>query len=387
MLVAKKTKQHLTPLQGRKFAGFLLGQLDGPTLLGKIKEIMLTQTSVSPYFVTFDPEQTEVDFNICVDATAIGLSGDQVIYKSGTEIDGNAALVCVPGDSSLGPVILKMGTNLVKGEDIYNVFPVARIKGKGRKWITKLPMVDLNESPDADLQEEDTALNRVIFFDPNQKRFDQFKEVLAGYNIELMHANSARKAAQMMERGDAQCVYLHEMTVADRAVVNETLGKVQEPPTVIVGTSSMNVKSNKVIRYIQKPFGLGVLVEMMQTAFQSGKELSDKIDNSTESANLECSYQAPAKLIGVDETGGIIQLKFPVVKGSRLKLEHPFLSKIWDGDTLVEITHTANFPDAPSIWQARFEAVSSKGNKAKYWEKVEKLLADFLPPVEEKESA
>lgn len=388
VLVAKKTREQLTPLTGRKFAGFLLGQFDGAALMAKISEILSTNDDLSPYFVPFrEVGGNKAEFNISVDAMVMGLSGEQVIYRSMTEVDGAASLVCVPQDSKYEPILLKMGTNVSRGEDVFNLFPLSRIRGKGRKWIQGLPSVDL-EGPEE--EEEEAKIWRVVFFDPNQKRFDQFKEVLAGYSIDLIHASSMQKATQLMVR-DAKglgCVYFHELTGASTAVVKDILGKLPEGerPTVIVGTSSLNTRSTTDMRYIKKPFGLGILVDMMESAFKSNNESSEAYSKAQDAANYECDYKAPARLVGLDETGGIIQLKFPVVVGNRLKLDHPFLAQIWEGDILAEITHLAALPNKPDVWQARFVAVSSKGNKVKYWEKVEKVLSEIFPK-EEKDSA
>ena len=381
VLVAKKTKEQLTPLTGRKFAGFLLGQFDGAALMAKIKEVLANNNNLSPYFVPFKEEgEATKAFNISVDANVMGLSGEQVIYKSMTEVDGAAALVCVPQDGQYDPVLLKMGSNIVNGEEVFNLFPLSRIRGKGRKWIQDLPTIDLDASEE---EGGEVSVKRVIFFDPNQQRFDQFKEVLSGYNIDLIHAGSVQKATQLMVR-DAKnlgCVYFHELTGASSGVVKEILGKIPkgERPPVIVGTSSLNMRSTNEINYIKKPFGLGILVEMMESAFKATGETAAEFEKAQDAANLECDYKAPATLIGLDETGGIIQLKFPVVVGNRLKLDHPFLSQIWDGDLLAEITHIATLPSKPDIWQARFVSVSKRGNKVKYWEKVEKALSELFP--------
>lgn len=386
VLIAKKTKEQLTPLTGRSFAGFILGQFDGAALMAKVGDILSANHNLSPYFISIDDnERVKADFNIALDATVMGVSGEQLIYRSMAEIDPQAALVCVPQDQNFHPLLLKMGTNIVKGEDIFNLFPLSRIRGKGRKWVQDLPSFEL----DADKKSE-SAMTKVVFFDPMQKRASQFKEVLAGYNIDILPATTFQKATQLVARdgGGIGCAYFHELTGANISVLKEILSKLNEAdrPPVIVGTSSLNMRSTKELTYINRPFGLGVLVEMMEAAFKANGAVGGELSNLQDTANLECDYKAPARLIGLDETGGIIQLKFPVVRGNRLKLDHPFLSQIWDGDILGEITHVAPLPEKPDIWQARFMAVSSKGNKAKYWSKVEKIINEILA-AEQKQSA
>jgi hypothetical protein len=86
-------------------------------------------------------------------------------------------------------------------------------------------------------------------------------------------------------------------------------------------------------------------------------------------------YQAPATLIGIDETGGIMQVRFPLIKGSRLAINHKFLQTAWEGNSTVQVTGAAVLPNRPEIWHARFEATQAGMSKVKYWEKLSKHLA------------
>ena len=370
-LVANKTKEQLTPLKRRKFAGFLLGKFDGKMLMAKVKEILAANSNLSPYFIRFDECDVEKNLTLSVTATVLGKSGDQVIYLSESEVDADASLVCLPDDSTRSPALLKMGSNIVKGEEIYNVFPLSRIKGKGRKWLGDLPDIQMVG------EENGEAGKRVLFYDPQPKRFDQFKEVLSGYGMELIHVSSMQAAAAYISRdpGGIQCVYLDELPTDSHGIqLKEALSKAKPDirPVVIAGTGSLNARSSAEIRYIHKPFGLGVLVEMIDAAMKSKESFGG------ETANVGVTYQAPAKILGLDETGGIIQLKFPMLKGSQVRLEHNLLSELWDGENKVDITEVATLPDKPDVWQAKFVANKSVGNKAKYWEKIQKALESHM---------
>ncbi|SMF54762.1 response regulator [Pseudobacteriovorax antillogorgiicola] len=370
-LVANKSKEQLTPLKGRKFAGFLLGKFDGKTLVQKVKEVLASNSNVSPYFVKFDKTDIENKLTLCVQATVLGKSGDQVIYLSESEVDPDASLVCLPDDSSRHPALLKMGTNIIKGEDIYNIFPLSRIKGKGRRWLCDLP--DIRMIGDGD----GSANRRLMFYDPNMNRFEQFKEVLSGYNMELIHMASIQAAASFVARDSAsvQCIYLDELPSDSGGIqFKEALSRVSPEirPPVIAGTGSLNARSTSEIRFIRKPFGLGVLVEMIDAAFKSKESFTGK------TANLGVTYQAPAKILGLDETGGIIQIKFPMLKGTQVRLEHSLLHDLWDGENKVDIIEVATLPGKPDVWQAKFVANRALGNKAKYWERVQKALEGHL---------
>ena len=379
VLVAKKTAEHLTPLKGRQFAGFLLGELDPKVLVAKVAEILAAHANASPYFVPVAGTTVDSNFTISVTATVLGLSGDQAVYRSAMEVDGGATLVCVPTDPKLSPLLLVNGTNLLQGEQMFNLFPVGRVRGKGRKWLSELPKLDRfgeDETP------EDTS-HRVAFFDPNIQRYEQFRSVLAGYQIELLHAPTIQAATSFLERdsGNLACVYLHEIAPGPSGIsfkeLHTKIPAAGRPP-VIVGTSSLNAKGTLDMRYIKKPFGLGVLVEMMEACFKKPEAIQSAIQDGHEIGNIVVHYQAAATLVGLDESGGIIQLKFPVVRGSRLLLNHPLLDKIWDGDLEVTIAESLQDPVRPDVWQARFVPRAAGGNKSKYWGKASKLLKELV---------
>ena len=85
--------------------------------------------------------------------------------------------------------------------------------------------------------------------------------------------------------------------------------------------------------------------------------------------------QAPATLLGIDETGGILQVKFPLLKGSKVNIGHSFLAQAWEGNTSVQVTGSAAQPGRADVWHARFDAVSAGMSKVKYWDKLSKQLA------------
>lgn len=373
VLVAKKTKEQLTPLTGRKFAGFLLGQYDSNGFLSKVHEILSINGDLSPYFVSFDDLSLSREVTLSAKATALGVMNEQVIYRADNEIDMKAAMVCVPGEKEKSPVLLSMGSTMVKGADVYNMFPLSRIRGKGRAWIEKLPTVDMNGNGET----PGKGRRRVVFFDPNPTRAEQFKKILEGYNVELLHAAALPAAIAIIQREGALigCSYFHELNAQQLAAVREAMMKLPENfrHPILVGTTSLSARSTPEVRYIRKPFGLGVLVEMMEAAFQSHTETAAALRTSS-LANFDVDFQTPARILGLDETGGILEVKFPVAKGTKIKLNHPELGEVWGQSAAVQITASSQ-PD-PSVWLIRFESIGSE-NKTKYWGRVKVILDRF----------
>lgn len=386
--VLKKSKEELAPLTGRKFAGFLLGSSDPKTFLAKVLEVLRAHSVVSPYFITAEQANIKSDLTIAIEANVVGRSGEQVVSRSATEVDPAASMVCVPDNSENGPAVFRMATNLRDGDEIFNLFPINRIVGAGRKWLLELPEIKVGSAAVSDAEQK---MHRVLFFDPSEERANGFAEILRGYGIDLLYAKTLSMAASMLKRDfeDIEAIYLNElMNDASGIEWKNVLAKLpaEKRPPMIVGTSSINARSTASVRYIKRPFGMGLFVEMLQASFERGRDIADVAGKNAANsfAGVPVRYQAQANLIGIDETGGIIQLKFPLLKGCKMTIKHPLLEKAWDGNGVVSITGSSPLPNKPDVWQARFEAVQAGTSKAKYWEKVAKHFAVAEEPTDKK---
>jgi DNA-binding response OmpR family regulator len=374
--VLKKTKEELAPLAGRKFGGFLLGAADPKGFLAKVLEVLRAHSVVSPYFISAEEGRMQSELTIAIEANVVGRSGEQVVSRSATEVDPAAAMVCIPDNSENGPAVFRMASNLREGDEIFNLFPINRIVGAGRKWVLNLPEIKLGKQEQAAQKQ-----HKVLFFDPSEERANGFAEILKGYGIDLLYAKSLNAAASMLKRDfeDIEAIYLFElMNDASGIEWKNAVAKVpaDRRPPMIVGTSSINARSTTAVRYIKRPFGMGLFVEMLQASFERGRDIANAAGKGAASsfAGVPVKYQAQANLVGIDETGGIIQMKFPLLKGSKMILKHPQLEQAWDGNTVVSITGSSALPNKPDIWQARFEAVQAGTSKAKYWEKVARIF-------------
>jgi len=375
--VLKKTKEELTPLASRKFAGFFLGPFDPKSFLAKVNEIMSAHSKVSPYFLQAEALGLEKELTISIDAAIMGRKGEQLVSRSTTEVDPSASMLCVPTSPDLGPAVLRMGANLRSGDELFNLFPINRIVGAGRKWLLTLPEINVGGDPAA----KANKVHKVIFYDPNEARYEGFREIMKGYDIDLVHAKSIGAAAAVVKRDfeSIGCVYLHELMNDASGIewknVYSKLPSGKRPP-LICGTTSMNARSTGDVRYIKRPFGMGLFVEMLQASFERGGEIGQAVGkNSATVANgVPVRYQAPATLIGLDESGGILQLRFPLLKGSRFNIGHKFLQTAWEGNIQVQVTGTAVTAAKTDLWHARFEAIGAGMSKVKYWEKLSKHL-------------
>ena len=222
----------------------------------------------------------------------------------------------------------------------------------------------------------------VLFYDPSEERFAQFEEILKGYDIDAIHAPSLKRAASLLrQRAESfGAVYLHELLNDSSAIEwNKSFESLPEgsKPTVLIGTTSMNPKNIPGIKYIKRPYGLGVFVENIEACFERVTELNEQ-EVQAGYAGINVTFQAPAQLLGIDEVGAVIQVKFPVVSGSKINVPHELISKISGEDTPFQVTKVLKVQGESSLWQLRISMTSADESRAKRFEKIEKTLSEQL---------
>jgi CheY-like chemotaxis protein len=380
----KKSADEIGLIKSRKFAGAYAGAVEPKSFVGKVGECINNFSPISPFYFGAAECGIAEELTLKIESTVMGKVGDQVLLKSGTEVDQNASMLCVPKNGELAPAVLRMATNMKNGNEIFNLFPVGRIVGKGRMWLEKLAVFNMEPGREALPGDPVStgAPRRVIFYDPNESRFEGFKQILGGYDIELLYAKTLNAAASLLSKGPDTVggVYIHEMlndsSSAEWKTVYAKLPSSSRPP-LIVGTTAAGAKSTDAMRYIKRPFGMGVLVEMMESTFTRATKVAAVVGAQAANtvAGTAVTLQAPAKIVGLDETGGVIQMKFPVAKGSKVELVHPEIAALLGVQSVV-ITSVASVAGQPDLVQARFESIGAGMSKAKYWEKISKVLTD-----------
>lgn len=391
--VIKKSPEELRPIANRQFAGFVAGNIDKATLTGKISEVLQGTREASPYFVPTDQLTLDEGVMITIDSHVVCIEDSTLVCRSNTPVDPDALLICNPKNPSIGaPVVLRNGSNIHRPDEVYNMFPVQRIVGEGRKWLMNLEKIDpklLEKKEQAADAGEPAEVRRVVMYIDNDEYLRGFQDVLAGHDIEVVSANSITDAAEMVKKSPHMfgCVYIHEFK-SDKDRVewhNATcMIPVQKKPTVVVGSHQRRTSQSPDLRYIHKPYGLGYLIEALEFAFKRASSIAKYASKHAVGgpAGVSTFYQMKAKLVGLDEIGGIIETSVPLVKNSKIHLNHSFLQDAWNGSSNVVISSCAQLPGEGDVFQARFEAVGAGMSKTKYWEKLSGLLAALRKNVE-----
>ncbi|MEZ4742634.1 MAG: hypothetical protein R3B45_09335 [Bdellovibrionota bacterium] len=123
------------------------------------------------------------------------------------------------------------------------------------------------------------------------------------------------------------------------------------------------------IHYLNNPFSLGEFIETLETTRE--KEIEIRKSIQTHSPTI-VQLKSPAKIIGLDETGGMLELSFPLEPCSRFSIEHSFLENLWSGNLNAKCTALLQKENS---WQIAFEAdYATNTNKEKYWQKLSEAL-------------
>ncbi|MBP9708207.1 MAG: hypothetical protein KBD78_11220 [Oligoflexales bacterium] len=387
-VVPQKIKKFIEPLVGRKFDGIYVGGYSEVSFAQKMQELCQTINS-SPYCLNI--RQTKLDKEIVVscEATVIGKSKDCIVSQASIPVDSSANILCVPKEAKYSAAVLRAATVLddKKNSGYFNLFPCSKIQGKGIKWMSELPEIDMqsgNESTSG-------GPKRILFFDPDKDRYDAFAKILKGYDYDLIYAKSLTVAASFLQQNfdRLHAIYLHELLNDATAITwskQFNLLKPEQRPVMLIGTSSMNMRSVGKIQYIKRPFGLGPFLEKLEVLSENQEQFSKNIEaKKSNLVDVSVYYQAPARLLALDEMGGLIRLRFPLRSGSKLKVSNPFLKEIWSQDEITIVNSALE--KGTTDWIMRFQSIGSGTSKSLYWKKLQDtvqktgLLLDVSPAV------
>ncbi len=366
----RKSKDELQQLVGRAFAGVLVGPFDARQFMTKVTQTLAALAPVSPHFVEAGQGAFAAESSLAVSAVAIGRTSEYVILRANAEVDPQAQISAVPVDAKLAPVMLRAGGNLRENSETFNLFPLHRLRGPGLSWVSGLPEVKLSGAAEAQRQRR----RCILYFDKRDQHGDGWRQLLTGYGFEVNRVTSWADAVAAVTRdpGAFGAVWLPELPVDAEAAewrgVYAKIPKIMQPP-LVVGSASPDVRSQSGMLVLPRPAGIGQIIDTLASACLRVSDLGPAA-SSTDVSGVALQYVAPARLLGIDETGGIVETTLPLVRGSRVALQHPVLNAAWDKQTVVQISGVAPAPAGGDLWHVRFEAVGAGMSKVKYWDKM-----------------
>ncbi|MDD9951112.1 MAG: hypothetical protein OXT67_06055, partial [Zetaproteobacteria bacterium] len=357
-------------------------------VINKLSEIMQSFGNASPFFYPTLELPFNKNFHISVRSTAIGQTSELFICKSDVEIDLNAKMVINPKDPGKKPVLVKSASNMHRDNEHYNIFPKRTIQGPGRIWVENLGTMDLGTAYPIqhDLPGVSMKPKQVIYYDRDRDRGEQICEFLQAHDIVTSYTDSLKRVSSLLtQRGESiDCVYLHELggTANDIEFKSDLkkLSDSQRPP-FLIATSSISARSNAAFTFIRTPFGLNKMLQAFEMCFVNSKKSvadSDSVNLVGEDAN----YHIIAKLIGIDEVGGILQTSFALRAGTTFTIGFSVLQETWSrfAEAFL-IQNCMPLPHNESVWQSRFTVLPGTGSRLKLLQASTEQLKKYLASI------
>lgn len=399
VIIVNKTKQEMQALVGRKFAGFIIGDLTDISVFKKmISQYTQGQETYLPYFLDLEGGSVPEEIMLSYPATILGKIDEFVVSRSESMIDPSACVLCLPNTQGKDSVLFSKAAN-IENKDVggyYNLFPLNKATGFGLQWLRGLSEIsptDLMGKKKVPTEVLPEA-KRLLMFDPKSERGEGFVNILKNYNIEVVLQTSLAGAVNMLAAGPKQysAVYIYEL-LSDASAIQwfKTFNSLPEKdrPTLIIGTSSMNVRPIKGVHYLRRPFGLGPFLEILKTAFMRSDELSNTVQkNGPTLVEVSATYKAKAELVSLDEVGGVLRLKFPIRRGSKTAIRHPVLNSIMNGEEQVTILGSVNIKGTME-WLVRFQSLPLGESSLIYYRRLLRVIGEMgfgLKPKEDEKN-
>ncbi len=387
VIVVNKTKTEMQALVGRKFAGFIIGELTDISVFKKmISQYTQGNETYLPYFLDLEGGSIPEEIMLSYPATIMGKIDDFVVSRSESMIDPSACVLCLPNNQGKDSVLFSKASNIANKDvgGYFNLFPMNKASGFGLEWLRKLreispeDLVGKKQAPSEVLPEP----KRLLMYDPNAERGEGFVKILKNYNIEVALQSSLVGAANLLASGPGRysAVYIYEL-LSDASAIQwfKTFNSLleQDRPALIIGTSSMNVRPIKGVHYLRRPFGLGPFLEILKTCFMRSDELSNSLHaNKPTLVEVSATYKAMAELVSLDEVGGVLRLKFPIRRGSKTTIRHPVLNSIMNGEDQVTIMGSVNIKGTTD-WLVRFQSLPLGESALIYYRRLLRTINDM----------
>lgn len=373
--VLKKTRQELEEVSKRKFSAFLLGACEPGVVVNKLAELLKSFGNASPFFSSTYTLPFNKAFHVRVQSVAVGQTSELFVCKSAVEIDLNAKMIINPKDPDKKPILIKSASNMTKEDQHYNLFPKRTIQGPGRIWVESLSEMNLGSAypPAPNQVQSQEQQKQVIYYDKDRSRGEQICEFLGAHDIVSTYTDNLKRVYSILAQRaeDIDCVYLHELgNTANDIEFKNDLKKLKDGtrPPFLIATASMSARSSAAFTFIRTPFGLNKMLQAFEMCFVN----SLRSKNAAEPINLvgeSAEYNIVAKLIGIDEIGGVLQTSFALRPGTSFTVGFEVLQEVWSkySETFT-ITGCMPLPKQENVWQSRFEVISGTGSRLKLWQ-------------------
>ncbi len=370
-VIRNSTQTEIMQLMKLKIAAIGPKDTNPNAFIEKVKQKLALLHGISPFSVRGEEIPGNSQLTIKVNTKIIGRHEGHVICRSKIDARTGTMLNIVPEKTGSAPfaVTFTGASSTAKGDGYENLFSMNEIVGKGRQWLQE-------NLPSLDKVGEGGTKKKLLVLDNKDDRIRILSKAISIHNIETEYvADFSNLVAKYQGAAQSFGAVLFmdppdEAAAASWEKLKQGLSA-ERKPIELVATVASKPKLLSQIIWLQKPFSLDLVVQSFHAAVASQhKGFEAKAMANT---TFAAQYIAQAKIVTLDETGGIVQAPFLPQVGTELEFDHPFLNKMLPFKVVKVVAAELSLIN-PKMATVRFQVLDAGFTKEKLYTLISKAV-------------
>jgi len=369
VMATKKTREELNTLVDKKLAGVLVGAQTTEVLAQKIKDLLTAQTGGSPYFVPGSQLKSAPEAKLTIEINFAGQRGMHYTLASAAAIPPNGLFTATWREHTESHLFFSGGFSQPVGSNALNLFPVRNVFGPGLRYLQNSGNSESTAG---------AAQPKILWIDPTGQSMETFGPILNAHGLQAIPSLSLTDALKRLQSAPSEYTTALITNCDQDADLPRIVKSLQSGHPLL---SRLTYVASEIAdklgipwrNRLPKPFGIGTLLEAVDAnrIFNLERALGkNSVANSTSGGQLISKLNA--QLLGIDETGGVLETNYEMVTGGRCKLACKFFEALFPQEIAIVITDCKS--SGTDNWHVRFDAVPAGTSKSKYWERVAREL-------------
>lgn len=339
----------------------------------KLKQKLTLMHGISPYSIRGEELAAGSQVTVRTNTKILGRHQDHVVCSSHIEARAGTMLSIQPSQVGSAPFAVTFSganTGGKSSDGNENLFSLNEVVGKGRQWLLEnLPVIESNDNG---------PKKKLLVIDAKPDRVQMFAKAISIHNIDTEYVSDFSTLISKYQSSALTYGAILHMDPPDPVgsapweKTKQALPPGKKPIELVATLSSKSAPLANII-WMQKPFSLDSVVHSFKAALASQHKTLDAQALATK--QLSAQYIVQAKIIALDELGGILQTPFLPSVGTELELEGAFFEKV---PIFKKVKVVAAEPTTanPKVGFARFQVLDAGFTKEKLYTLLLKTLQE-----------
>jgi|GEM_PF-4110384 len=376
LMVTKLSKEEAAALVKRSLAGLFPATMDRRQIVEKTQKIMQSVANVSgsPHFVSWEAGGQDQEVGFFAESMFLGKMGNFAVCRSSSAVGTTDAVRCILKPLPEVPVALTATMNVSRNDGVLTLFPLHRIHGQGRSVLNQLP--DLASQNMQGAGKAGSKVPRIVLaVGDAEGELLEWQKTLSAYSWQMHCAKDGAAAAALLAKAKVAAIWIH-CDSAGKCEVPPELGAtmatlpVQSRPLILMTVNKSGLISKDQICYLRPGFGLGHLLDALESSLCRPADLGDDAAISGVSG-LAAQWAGNGRILGCDERSWYLRSSTAMAKGTRVSLHqsgnHPGHDAFWAS---LNLTVGTSVLAANGEYLLRLDVVAAGASKLRYWEKL-----------------